>query len=203
MVREVGGVVAYTWVVEGENSHWEKVGSVLGGVDPKAGDKTTYEGKSYDFVFSVDVEDGKPPLKLPYNKGEDPYVAAHKFIEKHMLPPDYLDQVVNFITTNSKQNEEPNLPAGSNYVDPFTGSSRYMPSSGTAAAAAGNSFGANLDPFTGENSSRNFNLKTRNFQVRAATQPGLLQRRLPPVAPQTFILKWFTKAMTPETLALF
>lgn len=24
--------------------------------------------QEYDYVFSVDVEDGKPPLKLPYNK---------------------------------------------------------------------------------------------------------------------------------------
>lgn len=49
--------------------------------------------QAYDFVFSVDVEDGKPPLKLPYNRGEDPYVAATRFLAKNNLPSDYLEQV--------------------------------------------------------------------------------------------------------------
>lgn len=52
-----------------------------------------YTLQAYDYVFSVDVEDGKPPIKLPYNKGEDPYVAAHNFLTKNSLPPSYLDQV--------------------------------------------------------------------------------------------------------------
>ncbi|KAK4872514.1 hypothetical protein RN001_014543 [Aquatica leii] len=117
MIREPQGVVAYTWVDEGESSHWEKVGDVLGSADPNAGSKTTFEGKPYDFVFTVDVEDGKPPLKLPYNKGEDPYTAAHKFLKKNMLPAAYLDQVVNFILTNSV--EANNIPVNPNYVDPF------------------------------------------------------------------------------------
>lgn len=42
----------------------------------------------------MDVEDGKPPLKLAYNKGEDPYMAAHNFLMKYDLPPSYLDQVI-------------------------------------------------------------------------------------------------------------
>jgi phospholipase A-2-activating protein len=29
--------------------------------------KTPYEGKEYDYVFDVDIKDGVPPLKLPYN----------------------------------------------------------------------------------------------------------------------------------------
>lgn len=49
--------------------------------------------QAYDFVFSVDVEDGKPPLKLPYNKGDDPYKAAKEFLDKNFLPADYLEQV--------------------------------------------------------------------------------------------------------------
>lgn len=45
MIREPHGVVAYTWVEDGENSHWEKVGDVLGGTDKDAAGKTVYEGK--------------------------------------------------------------------------------------------------------------------------------------------------------------
>ena len=32
-----------------------------------SGRKQLYEGKEYDYVFDVDVQDGVPPLKLPYN----------------------------------------------------------------------------------------------------------------------------------------
>lgn len=95
MIREPHGVVAYTWVEDGENSHWKKVGDVLGGTDKTNEGGTMYEGKAYDYVFSVDVEDGKPPLKLPYNRGEDPYHAAHNFIQKNFLPAEYLEQVCN------------------------------------------------------------------------------------------------------------
>lgn len=45
----------------------------------------------------MDVEDGKPPVKLPYNKGDDPYVAAHNFLAKNNLPPSYLDQVMKLL----------------------------------------------------------------------------------------------------------
>lgn len=45
MIRESHGVVAYTWIEEGDNSHWEKVGDVLGGANPDSDNKTTYEGK--------------------------------------------------------------------------------------------------------------------------------------------------------------
>jgi PFU (PLAA family ubiquitin binding) len=31
------------------------------------GRKQLYKGKEYDYVFDVDIQDGVPPLKLPYN----------------------------------------------------------------------------------------------------------------------------------------
>lgn len=33
----------------------------------KSGEKKMYKGKEYDYVFEVDIADGVPPLKLPYN----------------------------------------------------------------------------------------------------------------------------------------
>lgn len=45
MIREPQGVVAYTWVEDGENSHWEKVGDVLGGTDKNSEGKTMFEGQ--------------------------------------------------------------------------------------------------------------------------------------------------------------
>ncbi len=32
-----------------------------------SGRKQLYNGKEYDYVFDVDVEEGAPPLKLPYD----------------------------------------------------------------------------------------------------------------------------------------
>lgn len=70
-------------------------------------------------MFSVDIEDGKPPLKLPYNKGEDPWQAAQQFIHRNDLSQHFLEQVANFIVTNSRDSE-PTL-AVSGPADPFTG----------------------------------------------------------------------------------
>ena len=80
-------------------------------------------------MFSVDVEEGKPPLKLPYNLDEEPYESAQRFIDTENLPQDYLEQITNFIITNSKDKRGP-APAqesmscdDSSYRDPFTGES--------------------------------------------------------------------------------
>lgn len=48
-------------------------------------------------MFSADVEEGKPPIKLPYNMSEDPWFAAQKFIDKNDLPQSYLEQVSAFL----------------------------------------------------------------------------------------------------------
>ena len=44
---------------------WQKIGEVVDAVG--SGRKQLYEGKEYDYVFDVDIQDGVPPLKLPYN----------------------------------------------------------------------------------------------------------------------------------------
>jgi len=41
-------------------------------------------------------------LKLPYNLSQNPYEAATKFITTNELPISYLDQVANFIITNTQ-----------------------------------------------------------------------------------------------------
>ena len=59
---------------------WEKIGTVVGGPgeDTVAAGNQFHEGQQYDFVFDVDVADNMPPLKLPVNKGDNPYDAADK-----------------------------------------------------------------------------------------------------------------------------
>lgn len=70
-------------------------------------------------MFNVDIEDGKPPLKLPFNKTDDPWLAAQKFIHKQDLPQVYLEQVANFIITNAQLTSMPD--SNESFADPFTG----------------------------------------------------------------------------------
>lgn len=164
IVREKDGrIMCYKW----EAGQWNLVGDVTGasGGDQQTSGKTLFEGQEYDYVFSVDVEDGKPAIKLPYNNGEDPYMAAQKFIHKHDLPQAYLDQVAGFIIKNStdapiqtstaRYDGFSNIEKGNlilfpifsqGYYDPFTGGSRYVPGMSSDRDLP---TGVNLDPFTG------------------------------------------------------
>ncbi|XP_055859180.1 phospholipase A-2-activating protein [Episyrphus balteatus] len=141
-----GSVKCYIW----ENSKWNLVGDVTGATGGPSASKKQFEGKSYDYVFSVDISDDAPPLNLPYNRGEDPWQVAQTFIHKNELPQAYLDEVANFIVKNAKSSDVPSepQPSVSGYQDPFTGGSRYVPGS----AANSTSAGGNVDPFTGASS---------------------------------------------------
>ncbi len=69
----------------------------------------------------MDISEGAPPLKLPFNVSENPYEAAQEFIHRHELPQDFLDQIAQFIITNTKGVNLGPPPSTSNYADPFTG----------------------------------------------------------------------------------
>lgn len=160
LVRQPNGkILCYQWT----SGKWECVGDVMGaaGGTQETSGKTLHEGIEYDYVFNVDIEDGAPPLKLPYNRTEDPWHAAQKFIHKNDLPQVYLEQVANFIIKNSDQVAAPVVQA--DFADPFTGEGRYVPQSNGSAPPT-NSSGVNvnfrerstgmvnLDPFTGGSS---------------------------------------------------
>lgn len=139
----------FSW--SSSEGQWTKVGDVVGAAGQSDSTKTFYEGKEYDYVFSVDIEEGKPPLKLPYNTSEDPWLAAQKFIHKNDLSQYYLDTVANFIITNTKSKTSNVASAKSNanetFADPFTGGSRYVPSAGNFPPES--SMSEAQDPFTG------------------------------------------------------
>lgn len=121
IVKEGETVYCYKWSLE--NEEWEKMGEVVG--TGNGAQKEIYCGQEYDYVFNIDVEDGKPPLKLPYNIGEDPYVISQKFIHEHNLSQGYLEQVANFIIRNTRGESTLRLPLTAS--DPFTGDGRYIP----------------------------------------------------------------------------
>lgn len=124
MIKEDNGnVTAYQWSMS--QHQWVSVGTVVDAVG-STGKKVEYHGQSYDYVFDVDIEDGKPPLKLPYNLSENPYERATKFLNDNELPLSYLDNVANFITQNTKgatlgQSSQAGGP------DPYGTESRYRP----------------------------------------------------------------------------
>ena len=100
MIREANGnVSAHQWSHLAQQ--WVSVGTVVDAAG-SSGRRQQYLGKDYDYVFDVDIEDGKPPLKLPYNLSENPYEVARKFIADNELPLSYLDQVADFIVKNTQ-----------------------------------------------------------------------------------------------------
>ncbi|XP_064410787.1 phospholipase A-2-activating protein [Latimeria chalumnae] len=167
LIKEGNRVEAYQWSIS--EDRWMKIGDVVGssGATQQTSGRVLYEGKEYDYVFSIDVNEGGPSFKLPYNASEDPWLTAHNFLQKNDLNPMFLDQVANFIIENTKGQtlgqmntgySDP-LTGGGRYVpgsssdgvqmggaDPFTGGGRYIP--GSATSLTGHSGGA--DPFTGE-----------------------------------------------------
>ena len=162
LVRQPNGkILCYQWT----KGDWECLGDVMGasGGTKDTSGKSLYEGKEYDFVFNVDIEDGAPPLKLPFNKSEDPWQAAQKFIHKNDLPQVYLEQVANFIITNANLTTIPTT-ATPDFADPFTGEGRYIPTGDSVVSAqapavdvnfrerSSSSGVVNVDPFTGGDS---------------------------------------------------
>ncbi|KAF7538110.1 hypothetical protein G7Z17_g12702 [Cylindrodendrum hubeiense] len=125
MIKEDNGsVTAHTW--SASQQQWINVGTVVDAVG-STGKKVEYQGQSYDFVFDVDIEDGKPALKLPYNLSENPYERATKFLGDNELPLTYLDNVANFITENTKGATLGADAPPSGGPDPYGTESRYRP----------------------------------------------------------------------------
>lgn len=97
MIRNGNIVEAHIWSLA--TTSWTLVGTVVDAVG--SSHKKEFEGKEYDYVFDVDIKEGAPPLKLPYNANQNPYDAATKFLEKNNLPMGYLETIADFIVKNT------------------------------------------------------------------------------------------------------
>ena len=73
-------------------------------------------------MFDVELTEGHPALKLPYNLSEDPWMAANRFLEKNELDKLFLDQVAIFIQDQTKDITLGDA-APPSVSDPFTGDS--------------------------------------------------------------------------------
>jgi phospholipase A-2-activating protein len=165
VVREGNEGVAYQW--SSVDSRWVKIGTVVQGTGGQ--EKKFYDGKEYDYVFDIALDDGAPAYKLPYNRGENPYVAAQKFIDTWDLDQNFLEQIADFITQNS---EAVTLGTSDNATsmnwDPYTGGNRYVPGQARQDDSAG------FDPFTGGN--RYVPTYNTPAQQQAATQVDLCKQ---------------------------
>ena len=137
MIKEPNGnISAYQWSTAAQQ--WINVGTVVDSAG-SSGRKQEFQGQDYDYVFDVDIEDGKPPLKLPFNLSQNPYEVARKFIADNELPVSYLDQVANFIVSNTQgaalgqaRTTQTQAPGS----DPWGSESRYRPGEVGAPIAA-------------------------------------------------------------------
>jgi len=78
------------------SSTWIEVGEVTGRND-NAGQ---IDGVSYDFVFPIEIDmvgGGVQTLKIGYNTGDNPFVTAQTFIDKHELDQNYLAQIADYV----------------------------------------------------------------------------------------------------------
>ncbi|KAK2149566.1 hypothetical protein LSH36_446g01013 [Paralvinella palmiformis] len=185
MVKDDNNIQMYQW--DASKSHWNKIGDVVGasGGSQASSGKQLYQGKAstlrsgtlnvvlleYDYVFDVEIQEGGPTRKLPYNLTEDPWMAAHNFLANNDLDQMLLDQVAKFIIEQTKgvslgMAMQPTvsdpLTGGGRYIprmnetgntelhasDPFTGPGRYMPS--YSSPENGGEHGS--DPYTGNTS---------------------------------------------------
>ncbi|XP_042643543.1 phospholipase A-2-activating protein isoform X1 [Tyto alba] len=141
LIKDNGKIEAYQWSVS--EGRWIKIGDVVGssGATQQTSGKVLFEGKEYDYVFTVDVNESGPSYKLPYNITDDPWLTAYNFLQKNDLNPMFLDQVAKFIMDNTKGHT---LSTSAEFSDPFTGAGRYVPGS-----SSGSSTIPAADPFTG------------------------------------------------------
>ncbi|XP_049650848.1 phospholipase A-2-activating protein isoform X3 [Accipiter gentilis] len=142
LIKDKGKIEAYQWSVS--EGRWIKIGDVVGssGATQQTSGKVLFEGKEYDYVFTIDVNESGPSYKLPYNITDDPWLTAYNFLQKNDLNPMFLDQVAKFIMDNTKG--QTLLSTSAQFSDPFTGAGRYVPGS-----SSGSSMMPAADPFTG------------------------------------------------------
>ncbi|CAM6084680.1 unnamed protein product [Calypogeia fissa] len=124
IIREGDSGVAYSW--NKNEFKWDKIGEVVDGPDDSV-QKKTLNGVAYDYVFDVDIGDGEPTRKLPYNKGQNPYDVADQWLLSEELPLVYRQQVVEFILQNTGQQQQSIPQFDPTFSDPYTGSNAYVP----------------------------------------------------------------------------
>jgi phospholipase A-2-activating protein len=103
-----GGIaIAAQWSAASRT--WIEVGRVTG-----SNDGGMVDGEAFDHVLPIEVDQtggGVAKLQIGYNNGENPFVAAQRFIDKHVLPQHYLNEIAGYIQQRVGK-EAPTLGSG-------------------------------------------------------------------------------------------
>jgi len=123
-----GEIVAAQWI----SGAWVIVGTVTG-----SGDGGYVNEVWYDHVMPVEIEGprGVQTLQLGHNNGENPFVAAQRFIDANEMSQGYLAQIADWITARSGQTM-PTLGSDQASIVPTAQSSRSTTSSNTTPPPA-------------------------------------------------------------------
>jgi len=105
MVFNKGGKMI---AAEMSSGNWVELGEVAG----KSGDGGQVAGVQYDHVMDVEIDaagGGTRALKLGYNDGENPFIAARRFIDQNEIGNNFLQQVADWILDRSGRSQVPTL----------------------------------------------------------------------------------------------
>lgn len=95
-----GVAIAAQWSAASQT--WIEVGQVTGSNENTG----TLNGVQYDHLLPIEVDQsggGVAKLQIGYNNGENPFVAAQRFIDDHVLPQHHLQDIANYIQQRAGQ----------------------------------------------------------------------------------------------------
>eukprot|EP00529_Nitzschia_sp_RCC80_P017820 CAMPEP_0113489216 /NCGR_PEP_ID=MMETSP0014_2-20120614/26415_1 /TAXON_ID=2857 /ORGANISM="Nitzschia sp." /LENGTH=821 /DNA_ID=CAMNT_0000382947 /DNA_START=110 /DNA_END=2572 /DNA_ORIENTATION=+ /assembly_acc=CAM_ASM_000159 len=125
MFNKDGVAVAAQWSATSQT--WIFMGEVVGSKDGGV-----IDGVQYDHVLPIEVDQqggGVANLQIGYNNGENPFNAAQRFIDAHMLPQHHLNEIADYIQQRVGT-QTPTLGGGVT-----SGPSSYRGGGGGSAAA--------------------------------------------------------------------
>ncbi|CAM9846412.1 unnamed protein product, partial [Chrysoparadoxa australica] len=94
MFQRDNKAIAAHW--SSDTSAWIEIGEVTG--SQEAG---KIDGTEYDHVFPIEIEGVAGEvrkLQIGHNNGDNPFMSAQQFIDKHELPQTYLGQIADYVT---------------------------------------------------------------------------------------------------------
>lgn len=97
LFQKNGVAIAAQWSAVSRT--WIEVGQVVSGPggSENAGE---IDGVRYDYVLPIEIDQpggSVAKLSIGYNTGENPFVAAQRFIDDHVLPQHYLAEIADYI----------------------------------------------------------------------------------------------------------
>jgi phospholipase A-2-activating protein len=128
-----GGIaIAAQWSMASQT--WIKVGQLMG----SSAVGGTIDGVAYDHVFPIEVDQtggGVAELQIGYQNGENPFVAAQRFIDAHVLPQYHLNDIADYIQQRVGKDAAPTLGGGGGGAATVASSVTPMATSGVPMAS--------------------------------------------------------------------